>query len=182
MVFLYVACSSCLTIQNQGNYSNTSSPLQTSDQICSLPFIYKGTVCHDVLQQYRNCFPDVHVRENESVLIPTSKSTIGSSVMEKIEVVKLFALSEECRRLAIPLLCLYYFGPLCDTRGVAYKVSTAQCLKLSTGVCEREWKLAEGYVPDCYSHTFGNNTVLTAACHFHQGNNGNQNYATCSMC
>ena len=168
-VFLYVACS----LQNQkvnGNSSNTSSPLQTSNQMCSSQYVYKGTVCHDVLQQYRNCFLDA--RANQSVLILPSKSTVGSTVMEKIEIVKLFALSEECRRLAIPLLCLYYFGPLCDTRGVAYRVSTAQCLQLSTGVCKREWELAEEYVPDCYSNNFGNDTVLTATCGSHLGDNG----------
>ena len=61
---------------------------------------------------------------------------------------------KECRKVAIPFLCQYYF-PLYDCpNGDIYTASREDCIDISTGVCALQWNLAINYgygdrLPDC---------------------------------
>ena len=74
--------------------------------------------------------------------------------------------SEECKEAVKPLLYLYFFGPVCDSRGVAHQLSSAQCVAVSTGMCAREWQIVESmqsllgvHLPVCYNQAFLNVTI-----------------------
>lgn len=60
--------------------------------------------------------------------------------------------SAKCVAVAEPFLCLYLFGGVCDENGVNYLPTSAECLEISTGVCQVEWELGRtaGFpLPDC---------------------------------
>lgn len=147
------------------NSTNSSSSRQSFlEGECSSPFIYTGKACHDILKPFRNCLPDAQT--NKDILVQSSKFTLERDVMEKIEIIKSVTFSEQCSNLAVQLVCLYYFAPLCDSRGVAYRPSASQCLELSTNLCRREW--IQPFLPDCYGGSFvNNNTALSSTCGSH---------------
>lgn len=86
---------------------------------------------------------------------------IQDEVEHRIKSLELFADSKKCAELEIPFMCVYYFGTMCDSTGRPYQLSKKQCLKLSQGVCKKEWELAANYVPDCNSNAFSETELTT---------------------
>lgn len=93
--------------------------------------------------------------------------------------------SSECRAVVIPLLCLFYFGPICDSKGVAYQPSSAECLQVSTNasLCANEWQIAQAFgmeLPDCHSDKFTNDLPRTQTCVVAEGENATDNLTNSS--
>ena len=106
-------------------------------------------------------------------MIAQNRSSLLETVSNHIELVKLFANSEECSKTAVPMLCLHYLGPLCDSQHRSYRLSKAQCLHLREDVCKREWEMAASFVdlPDCNGDLFSKETQLGASCTLNQTQN-----------
>ena len=146
---------------------DTSAPDNNtiSNSTCTSAFLYNGTstTCEVELQKFRQCLPDA--AENNDILVLQDGSEIVESILDFLELdTPFFSVSSECREAATPLLCLFYFGPVCDSAGIAYRLSTAECLQVSTNVslCGNEWKTAQAFdiqLPDCYSDMFTNEVV-----------------------
>ena len=127
--------------------------------MCSSTLPYDGTVCRHELSVLTNCLPDteqdgfVHIQSDQT-------ETVGPL----LDILKAFA-SDDCKAAALPFLCVYFFG-LCDSTGKAYRPSSSQCTKISTGVCASEWALASNFpgviLPECSS--FPDETVLMETC------------------
>ena len=91
-----------------------------------------------------------------------------------------FRISSKCREVAVPLLCLFFFGPVCDSRGVAYRPSFTECLQVSTNasLCANEWQLAQAFdveLPDCHSDKFTNDLPPSIICTVLEAENATDN-------
>ena len=143
---------------------NTSNTTALANNSCSSPVSYNSSVCRDVLQKYTDCLPgNTH---GSAIMIAQSKPNLLATVTTHIEIIKSFAYSEQCRDTAVPMLCLHYLGPLCDTQHRSHRLSKKQCLYLSKDICKKEWELAGSFVdlPDCNSDSFSETTQLTTSC------------------
>ena len=118
---------------------------------------YDGTVCRQELKSLSSCLPSYNA--DDSVVVQSDQSQTVGPLLNALNA---FA-SDDCKAVALPFLCVYFFG-LCDSTGKAYRPSSSQCTEISTGVCAREWTLASNSefpgatLPDCSS--FPDETVL----------------------
>ena len=140
-----------------------------TNSTCTAAFLYNGTstTCEVELQLFRQCLPDAE--ENNDLLVLQDGSEIVERLFNFLELdTPFFSVSSDCRKAATPLLCLFFFGPVCDSTGIAYRPSTDECLQVSTNasLCGNEWEAAQAFgveLPDCNSNMF-TNEVITRMC------------------
>ncbi len=57
--------------------------------------------------------------------------------------------SQECVMAAVPFLCLYFFGGVCDENMTHFLLDREECFNISTGVCRTEWEVVGKALPNC---------------------------------
>ena len=120
---------------------------------------YSGDSCREYLLSFANSCDNT---SSNSVRVFRDASTETSNLIAGFNLVG----GEECIQAAIPFLCLFYFGGVCDRLGVKQVPTSDKCLSLSTGVCQREWELGlqSGFnLPDCESLSDSTSPPLTCA-------------------
>lgn len=151
---------------------NTNLPPNNSagNSTCTSAFLYNGssTICEFELQKFRQCLPDA--TQNSDILVLQDGSQTVERLLSFLELdTPFFRVSPACREAATPLLCLFLFGPICDSTGVAYHPSSAECLQVSTNtsLCGNEWQLAKSFnveLPDCRSDKFTGELLVEKTC------------------
>lgn len=131
----------------------------TIDEQCATNLSYSGlTVCKEELKSLSNCLPSYN--DGNGVFIQSNQSENFFLLLDALN-----STSNECRDVALPFFCVYFFG-LCDSTGKAYRPSYRQCVDISTNLCATEWLLIGNIsnltLPNCES--FPNETVLTDTC------------------
>ena len=91
-----------------------------------------------------NCSPDpdgnIFVGRNEEEFAP-----------QLINGLDFIGASAECKRKAVPFLCLHLFG-LCVESGVSIQPTAGQCEEIRDIICQEEWGIIEQLdidLPDC---------------------------------
>lgn len=105
---------------------------------CTNPVPYSGSVCRDELLALVECFS--HKPSTPADVLVVSDSRI-SEIQQLLSSLEAFA-SPECTQAARPLLCLHFFGGVCDEEGISYRPTVHECREIADGVCQREFEIA----------------------------------------
>ena len=97
----------------------------------------------------------LHVNgHNSNVSITTQRISVARSLTQDIELIldgTLEFANAGCEEALMPFLCIYYYGVVCDEKGNYHYPSSAECLNISTGVCQYLWNLPGLDLPHCDS-------------------------------
>ncbi|KAL5491673.1 hypothetical protein EMCRGX_G017005 [Ephydatia muelleri] len=108
------------------------------------------SVCLPLLKEYKKCIPATSAQDGIYISSKVDLQESENAVL-KIKSFESF-LSPQCRAVALPFACLYFF-PLCDGNQTAYFLpSSDECISISTETCKGEWEGAKKLVrqiPDC---------------------------------
>ena len=77
--------------------------------------------------------------------------------------------STECRRKAVPFLCLHLFG-LCVESGVSIQPTAGQCEEIRDIICQEEWEVIAGDIPDCVTFPSASTSSCTTINNFYTTN------------
>ncbi len=117
-------------------HNNVQSEENTNRSLCNETIYYDGEVCREELLSFvgscdSNSTRDIRVFHNASSTIP--------NLIAGLQIVG----TPGCIQEAIPFICLYYFGGVCDVNGMKQQASSTECSILSNGLCQAEWKLGK---------------------------------------
>ena len=146
---IVIVCTYCFKtiIQNM-----TSKQFELNDTIlgndqCISAVAYSGSVCREeFLSYYSECLVDDNFQTSD-ILVATDASASAGQFISNLRVFG----SAECADTAVPFLCFYLFGGICDGNGTLYLPTEEECFKI-TKVCSAEWELAQNFgfkLPNC---------------------------------
>ena len=126
-------------------------------QECYQRVKYEGEVCSKELAQWQLCF---FGPQNTSEIYLPSLSDHQETEANASQLINFFASvldpSSECVSAFRSFLCLYLFGS-CDANSRFHQVTRADCVRLTTDLCKREFNnlarsfLREAVLPSCNS-------------------------------
>jgi hypothetical protein len=136
----------CLTYISQNAIPNTS------ESLCSERVKYEGEVCSKELAQWQLCF--LGTQDTGEVYLPalSDQQETEASASQVLAFLHLLNPNPECVAAFRLFLCLERFL-LCDANNQLYQVTRADCVRLSTDVCKREFNIAANVMelPSCDS-------------------------------
>ena len=91
-----------------------------------------------------------------TVFVKENNKTITTQILNKLN---LIGTNAECRRKAVPFLCLHLFG-LCVESGVSIQPTAGQCKEIRDIICQEEWGIIASDIPDCVTFP----TASTSSC------------------
>jgi hypothetical protein len=122
----------------------------TSDS-CSERVKYEGEVCSNELAQWQLCFLG---QDTSEIYIParSDQQVIEASASQVLTSFYFLNPNPECVVAFRFFLCLEQFL-LCDANNQLYQITRADCERLSTDVCKREFNIAAQVMelPSCKS-------------------------------
>ena len=124
--------------------------------MCRAPLHYTTTsgVCLMELSgilTFSNCLSN----SEGNVLVEKNNETTATNILNKLNSIRA---SAECRRKAVPFLCLHLFG-LCVESGVSIQPTAGQCEEIRDITCQDEWVIIASDLPDCV--TFPSESALS---------------------
>ena len=125
-------------------------------QECSQKVRYEGKVCYEELAQWQLCF-SVGPQDTNDIYLPIlgDQQETEATARQLLSSFHLLGPSSECVASFQPFLCLELFG-LCDANNQLHQVTQADCVRLTTDVCRKEFDFARnflgvGVLPSCDS-------------------------------
>ena len=113
---------------------------------------YVGEVCSKELAQWQLCF--LGPQNTSDIYLPSfsDQQETEATAGQLLSIFSLLDPSPECVAAFRPFLCLERFG-LCDTSNQLHQVTRADCVRLTTDVCKREFDMAINFMelPNCNS-------------------------------
>ena len=111
-----------------------------------------GEICSEELAQWQLCF--LGPQNTSDIHLPgfSDQKEIEATARQLLSIFSLLDPSPECVAAFRPFLCLEQFG-LCDMSNQLHHVTQAECVRLTTDVCRREFNIAANFMelPSCDS-------------------------------
>lgn len=126
--------------------------IPNASESCSERVKYEGEVCSNELAQWQLCF--LGQQDTGEIYIPAlgDQQEIEASARQMLTSLHFLNPNPECVVAFRFFLCLERFL-LCDANNQLYQVTRADCVRLSTDVCKREFNIAAQLMelPSCDS-------------------------------
>ena len=123
----------------------------SGNSLCSAPLLYDSTsrTCQTEFSNIltaSNCSLD----SEGSIFVTNNEEAVAMQLINGLETI---GASVECRRKAVPFLCLQLFG-LCGELEISIQPTSSQCEEIRDVTCQQEWMIIESFgipLPDCGS-------------------------------